>query len=111
MGTIRFDCWKVEILLSENDDRQIIYFANEGLARLAIEWAYAVHLDELHARSDVSHEDTHEFPALDDGSWKRREVPGKKVVWWKRSSAGYAAMKDYFTYDYEVFERTILDAA
>lgn len=110
MQNARIESWKVEIILREKDDEeQVLYFATEGLALLAIEWAYAVHLEALRARADVTA--IEERPQLDDGSWKIRELAGKKVTWWKQTPRGFIAMKDYFTYKYEVVERTIIGQA
>lgn len=93
----RLKTWKVQITIREQDDEtETYYFATEGLAHLAIEWAYALHLEALRARQDV-HE-IEEYPNLDDGSWKLRELAGKKVTWWQKVPKGYIAMKDYFTY-------------
>ena len=108
--TYRLKSWKVQITLREKDDEtRTYYFASEGLAHLAIEWAYAVHVESLRERNDVHEID--ERPNLDDGSWKLRELAGKKVSWWKETTKGFIAMKDYFTYELDEFEREVIGEA
>jgi len=111
MHTVRVESWKVEIVLRELEDkgnsgRRTYYFATEAMAQLAIEWAYKMHVEGLRARRDV--EQIVEYPELDDGSWKLRELSGKKVTWYKSARGGFYGMKDYFTYQLDVFERTII---
>jgi hypothetical protein len=107
---VRVESWKVTVTLREGDKTEVTYFANEGLAMLAVEWAYAVHIEKLRDRKDRHRdvEEIQEYPLTDDGSWKVRSLYGKKVSWWLKSPRGYMAMKDYFTAEPEVFERCII---
>lgn len=101
--------WKVTLIFRETDEERVYYFATEALAQLAVEWAYAVHVEALRARADAS--DIEEVSDPTSGSWKIRDLYGKKVTWWKKVPKGYIAMKDYFTAEAEVFERTVIGSA
>lgn len=106
---VRHTSWKVEISLREDDSRTVHYFANEGLAKLAVEWAYAVHVEKIRSRSDAS--EIEEYPDPSSGAWKIQELYGKKLVWWQgrqETRQGFIAMKDYFTAEEVVFEREVL---
>lgn len=90
--------WKVEINLSEDKEvwpgPHVTYFATEDLAKLAVEWAFAVHVEKVRSRADASEikEDCH--------AWKIHSLYGKKLVWWRKTpgkALGFSAMKDYFT--------------
>jgi len=111
--TIRVESWRVEISVHEHEHNHEVsrayYFASKELAILAVEWAYAVHVEKLLGRPDV-HE-IEELPDLSDGSWKLKEIPGKKVTWWKEGRKGFACMKDYFTAQPDEFERTVIGEA
>jgi hypothetical protein len=110
MHTVRVESWKVQIVLRERKpEERVYYFATEGLALLAIEWAYACRLAELRTRPEV--DNLREYPDLDDGGWKMSTIPGKKLLWWKRSPFGYSAMKEYFTSEHDIFYREIIDGA
>ena len=107
---IQIRTWKVEIRLCEEDDvAKVHYFASKDLALLAIAWAYDVHVASLRARKDTT--EIQEYPDLDDGSWKLKEMPGKKVTWWKKTLHGYVAMKDYFNATLDEFDRTVIGEA
>lgn len=101
--------WKVQIHLRETEEVRVFYFATEALAQLAVEWAYAVHVEGLRARTDAS--DIEEVPDPASGSWKIQDLYGKKVTWWKKHPKGFVPMKDYFTAEAEVFERTVIGNA
>jgi hypothetical protein len=93
--------WKVEIVIRATDERRVYHFANEGLARLALEWAYIAHLEALRTRADV--ERIEEEPAFNSGGWKDSSIKGRKLVWWQKHPKGFVAMKDYFTYERKVY--------
>ena len=97
---VRLKSWKAEVCLRENDTHEITYYATEELARAAIEGEYAAHVAILKARSDVEHKATEETPEYCDSTMK--------VVWWKKVRDGFVCMKDYFSYDLDVFERSII---
>ena len=102
----RIETWKVEIVLNDDDKKQVLYFSNEGLAQLAVEWAYTNHLESLRQRKDV--EELQAYPDPQDASWKMKAVYGKKVSWWRRWQGGFYPIKDYFSYEKDVFERVVV---
>lgn len=110
MTRYQINTWKVTIILGdggeEGSQKTTYYFASEGLALLAIEWAYAVRVESLRARSDVHV--IEEYPDLDDGRWKFPSSPGKKVSWWKESAKGFTSIKDYFYYDLDEYKREVI---
>jgi len=106
--------WKVEISLSEEKEDgwpgpRVTYFATEDLAKLAVEWAYAVHVEKIRSRADAS--EIKETPDPNSGAWKIQGLYGKKLVWWRKTpgkALGFSAMKDYFTAEEDVFEREVI---
>lgn len=95
------EAWKVSVYL-DNGRETKTYFAEEGLARLAVEWAYQVRLEEVRRRREAV--DIEEYP-LGSGSTDRR---ARKLTWWKSVPGGVVAMKDYFDAHPEVLERRIV---
>ena len=105
--------WKVTITLREDEGAEtILYFANEGLARLAVEWAYTVQLARVLARQDLVPGSIQEYPNLHDGSWKMRNLLGKKLAWARKTvpeSNLCFPVKDYFVAEKEECVRHIID--
>ncbi len=108
LTTQTIEAWKVEIDL-HGHSKDVHYFANEGLARLAVAWAYAVHKAQVESRPDFTPGSLEEHPNFDDGSWKVQDLIGMKLVWAQNVGLGRVIWrKNYFTAEHEVIKRTIV---
>lgn len=100
MKTFQLTCWRVTN--GVYNETPHTYFATEGLARLAVEWAYQVRLEDLQRRGVAV--ETYPLGAGSLNPWAR------KLVWWDEDPEGGSfCRKEYFDADEEMFERTVVE--
>lgn len=107
------ESWRVEITLTDlavpsEDKKTVVFFATEEHAKLAVEWAYAVRLEQVGQYPRASAIMTKFWPSSDHADYCRKiewnlGIPGKP---------GYAyGREDYFSYTFERIEREVFGEA
>lgn len=105
---VQINTWRVQLnyasVAEETNYDVEFHFSSEGLAKLAVEWAYAVRLEAVNNRTDAW--EVLEFPVQRN---EELDYYNRKLYWHKKADdGGYYCMKDYFSYDQVTFEREIL---
>lgn len=99
---VSFTYWKVTVATVRDEDI-VAYFWHESDARLAVEWAYQVRLDELRLQPD-----TEEIQEEDDRTYDDNYFC-KQLTWWvsAQNGGGYIPVKQYFIATKEEWKRRI----
>lgn len=96
----RIVSWKV--MIATQKEIKYYHFADEESAKLAIEWAYQVRLEELYHKSYCN--DVETYP-LGTGSTNKN---ARKLTWWKKQFNGFICNKEYFDYSKEEIIRQVI---
>jgi len=99
---IEHSWWEASVSLRELDDKPVLRnFSTRELALAATKEAMTKRLAEVKAKPNAS-EIREESSGIND-----EEHFNQKIVWWKSTSQGYVAQKDYFSVRPKTFELDI----